>query len=221
MRILLAALGVSFFHAIAWADGPAAPAGAATTSNERPAADRPRIETAVLAGGCFWCTELAFEQLVGVVDVQSGYSGGTAATAYYERVHTGATRHAEAIRVTYDPSKISYDQLLDVFFDAHDPTQLNRQGEDDVGKQYRSAIFYANDEQKQQAEAKIKQLRDKHAFRRRIVTKLEPLVAFYPAEDDHQDFARRFPFKSYIQSHAVPPACNVRLKHPELVKPGP
>ena len=106
------------------------------------------VETAVFAGGCFWCTEAVFEQLRGVSDVESGYCGGSQATADYEQVHEGTTRHAEAIRVTYDPAKIRYDQLLDVFFDAHDPTQLNRQGPADVGRQYRSAIFFANDGQK-------------------------------------------------------------------------
>src|SRR6185369_6484361 len=105
------------------------------------------IATAVFAGGCFWCTEAAFEQLAGVSDVQSGYAGGSKGTANYEAVCRGDTGHAEAIRITYDPAKISYDQLLDVFFDAHDPTQLNRQG-NDIGTQYRSAIFYANDAEK-------------------------------------------------------------------------
>ena len=186
-----------------------------------PTARSPRkIETAVFAGGCFWCTEMAFEQIRGVLDVQSGYCGGSAATASYERVHRGTTRHAEAVRITFDPARIRYDQLLDVFFDAHDPTQLNRQGEDDVGRQYRSAIFFANDEQKKTAEAKIKELHDKRVFSHRIVTKLEPLDTFYPAEDEHQNFAQRFPFLPYIQTHALPSACNVRISHPELIERG-
>lgn len=185
----------------------------------RPAAPAAKkTETAIFAGGCFWCTEFAFEQLAGVVDVESGYCGGTKATANYERVHLGTTAHAETIRVTYDPSKVTYDDLLNVFFDAHDPTQLNRQGEGDVGRQYRSAIFFANDEQKKQAEAKIADLDAKRVFKRRIVTKLEPLKEFYPAEDYHQDFARRNPFVPYIQSHSVPKALNVRTKHPELIR---
>jgi methionine-S-sulfoxide reductase len=187
------------------------------TSTDTPAS---RYQTAVFAGGCFWCTELAFEQLKGVVDVESGYAGGTAATANYKRVHRGTTRHAEVVRVTYDPAKITYDQLLDAFFAAHDPTQLNRQGEDDVGRQYRSAIFFAGDDQKQQAEAKIRQLGEKKVFARKIVTKLEPLVEFFPAEDVHQDFARRYMYDPYIQTHAVPRACNVRIQHPELIGPG-
>src|SRR5882672_4012052 len=149
-------------------------------------------QTAVLAGGCFWCTEAAFEQLEGVLDVTSGYTGGARETANYRAVCGGDTGHAEAIRITYDPAKISYERLLDVFFDAHDPTQLNGQG-NDIGTQYRSAIFYANEEEKKAAEAKIKQLTAARAFSRPIVTTLESLGAFYPAEEYHQDYARQHP----------------------------
>jgi methionine-S-sulfoxide reductase len=163
---------------------------------------------------------LAFEQIKGVTDVESGYCGGTAKTANYHRVHRGTTGHAEAIRVTYDPEQITYEQLLNVFFSAHDPTQLNRQGEDDVGKQYRSAIFYADDVQKEKAQARIDDLTKKKVFKRRIVTKLEPLSEFYPAEVEHQDFASRNFYSVYIQEHAVPRACNVRNLHPELIAPG-
>ena len=180
----------------------------------------PGTHTAVFAGGCFWCTEMAFEQIKGVVDVESGYCGGTAKTANYWRVYRGTTGHAEAIRVTYDPEQIKYEQLLNVFFSAHDPTQLNRQGEDDVGKHYRSAIFYADDEQKEKAQARIDDLTKKKVFKRRIVTRLEPLGEFYPAEIEHQDFARRNFYNVYIQEHAVPRACNVRNLHPELIAPG-
>ena len=173
--------------------------------------------TAVFAGGCFWCTEAAFEQLKGVSDVTSGYAGGTKETANYRAVCNSDTGHAEVIRVTYDPTKISYDQLLDVFFDAHDPTLLNRQG-NDVGTQYRSAIFYADEQQKQAAQAKIGELTERKAFPRPIVTKLEPLTAFYPAEDYHQDYARLNPDQPYIASHSLPKACQVRAKHPSLMK---
>ena len=179
-----------------------------------------KAEVAVFAGGCFWCTEFAFEQVAGVINVESGYCGGTKASANYNMVHRGTTGHAEAIRITYDPEKVSFDDLLDVFFDAHDPTQLNRQGKDDVGRQYRSAIFFADDEQKKQAEAKIADLDAKRVHKRKIVTKLEPLTEFYPAEDYHQDFARRNPFLPYIQGHAVPKATHVRSKHPELIRNG-
>ncbi|MGD9723040.1 MAG: peptide-methionine (S)-S-oxide reductase MsrA [Pirellulales bacterium] len=180
----------------------------------------PRTEQAVFAGGCFWCTELAFEQVKGVLEVESGYCGGTAKTARYDRVHRGTTRHAEVVRVTYDPAQISYEQLLDVFFAAHDPTQLNRQGDEDVGRHYRSAIFYVDDVQQKAAEAKIRELTQNKTFRKRIVTRLEPLVEFFPAEDGHQDFARLNFYSDYIQRHAVPRACNVRVLHPELIAPG-
>jgi methionine-S-sulfoxide reductase len=174
--------------------------------------------TAVFAGGCFWCTEAAFEQLEGVSDVTSGYAGGAAETANYEAVCRGDTGHAEVIRITYDPAKISYDQLLEVFFDAHDPTQLNRQG-NDRGTQYRSAIFYADDEQRRAAEIKIKALSERQAFPAPIVTTLEPLKAFYPAEQYHQDYARHNPGQPYIQFHALPKACHVRDKYSHLVRP--
>lgn len=183
-----------------------------------PAAERAKAETAVFAGGCFWCTEAAFAQLAGVLDVQSGYSGGTKETAHYKLVCSGTTGHAEAIRVTYDPGRISYDRLLDVFFDAHDPTQLNAQG-NDVGTQYRSAIFFANPEQKKLAEAKIRKLTEKKAFARPIVTTLEPLNAFYPAEDYHQDYAANNPDEPYVKFHSLPKVCKVRDKHPELIAP--
>jgi methionine-S-sulfoxide reductase len=174
--------------------------------------------TAVLAGGCFWCTEAAFEPLEGVVDVESGYAGGAAETANYRRVCDGDTGHAEVIRVTYDPQKITYDRLLDVFFDAHDPTQLNRQG-NDTGTQYRSAIFFASAEEKKIAETKINQLTQAKVFSRPIVTTLEPLAAYYPAEQYHQDYARQHPDEPYIQHHALAKACKIREKHADLVRP--
>jgi methionine-S-sulfoxide reductase len=176
------------------------------------------MATIVLAGGCFWCTEAAFEQLAGVSDVTSGYAGGTKETANYKRVCEGDTGHAEVIRVTYDPGIISLDQLLDVFFDAHDPTTLNRQGAD-VGTQYRSAIFYADETQKQAAEAKIKELTEKKRFPSPIVTTLEPLVEFFPAEDYHQGYAQLHPDQPYIQGAAIPKVCKIRQKYPHLIQP--
>jgi peptide methionine sulfoxide reductase msrA/msrB len=178
-----------------------------------------KTATVVLAGGCFWCTEAAFEQLDGVLDVESGYSGGDEKTANYKAVSTGRTGHAEAIRITYDPAKISYDQLLDVFFDAHDPTTLNRQGAD-KGTQYRSAIFYASDEEKALAEKKIDELNDKGAFPHKIVTRLEKLDGFFPAEDYHQDYARQNPLQPYIQGVSMPKVCKIREKHAKLLKAG-
>jgi methionine-S-sulfoxide reductase len=174
--------------------------------------------TVVLAGGCFWCTEAAFEQLEGVLDVTSGYTGGAGGTANYKAVCGGDTGHAEAIRITYDPAKITYEQLLDVFFDAHDPTQLNRQG-NDIGTQYRSAIFYASEEEKRAAEAKIDHLNKSGYFQRPIATTLEALGDFYPAEDYHQDYARLNPEQPYIQAVSTPKMCKVRSKHASLMKP--
>ena len=172
----------------------------------------------VLAGGCFWCVEAVYEALDGVIDVESGYAGGDAATANYELVKTGRTRHAEAVRITYDPAKIKLGTILKVFFTtAHDPTTLNRQGAD-VGPQYRSAIFYASDEQKQVAADYIQQLNDAGVFRNPIVTTLEPLDEFYPAETYHQDFARQNPDNGYIQGVSQPKVEKTRHAYPELLK---
>src|SRR5579864_5901730 len=153
-----------------------------------PAPAAKQTATAVLAGGCFWGVEGVFEQLKGVSGVVSGYAGGSKLTAHYEIVETGATGHAESVKITYDPSQISYGKLLEVYFSvAHDPTELNRQGPDH-GTQYRSAIFYSNDEQKRVAEAYIKQLNEAKVYSRPIVTQLTPLDGFYRAEDYHQHY---------------------------------
>lgn len=173
--------------------------------------------TAVFAAGCFWSTEAAFKQLKGVQAVTSGFAGGSKETANYRRVCEGDTGHAEAVRITYDPRKITYDQLLDVFFDAHDPTQLNRQ-DNDVGTQYRSAIFYANETERRAAESKIRQLTQAKVLSSPIVTTLEPLTAFYPAEDYHQDYVRQHLDQPYIRFHALPKVRKVREKHPDLVR---
>ena len=168
------------------------------------------MRTAVFAGGCFWCTEAVFQELEGVEDVVSGYAGGDEATADYRAVSTGRTNHAEAIRITYDPSKITYGRLLQVFFATHDPTQLNRQGPD-VGRQYRSAIFYADEAEKQIAEAYIGQLDASGGFgKKKIATTLEPLEAFYTAESYHQDYADRNPDQPYIRFNALPKIDKVR-----------
>jgi peptide-methionine (S)-S-oxide reductase len=175
-------------------------------------------ETAVVAGGCFWCVEAVFQQIAGVEKVVSGYSGGEAATAHYEMVSTGTTGHAESVRLTFNPQKISYGQILKVFFDvAHDPTQLNRQGPD-RGPQYRSAIFYSSAEQERIAEAYIKQLDDAKVFRAPIVTQVVPLKAFYPAEEHHQYFCNRNPRNPYVLGVAMPKVEKVKEKVPELAK---
>ena len=161
-------------------------------------------QTAVLAGGCFWCTEAVFERLPGVSDVTSGYSGGAKETATYQATCSGTTGHAEAIKITYDAGQLSYGQLLRVFFAvAHDPTQLNRQG-GDRGTQYRSAIFYADDDERRVAEAYIKQLDAAGVYDDPIATTLEPLEAFYEAEEYHQDFAVNNPNQPYVCSVALP-----------------
>jgi len=175
-------------------------------------------QTAVLAGGCFWCVEAVFQQIEGVEKVVSGYSGGDASTANYEAVCTGTTGHAESVQVTFDSQKISYGQILKVFFDvAHDPTQLNRQGPDH-GTQYRSAIFYSSPEQKKIAEAYIKQLDEAKAFRSPIVTQVVPLKVFYAAEGYHQNYCNRNPRNPYVQGVAMPKVEKVKEKVPELTK---
>ena len=175
-------------------------------------------QTAVLAGGCFWCIEAVYQQIHGVDKVVSGYSGGDAATAHYEMVGTGQTGHAESVQVTYDPRKVSYGQVLKVFFDvAHDPTQVNRQG-NDHGPQYRSVVFYSTPEQKTIAEAYIKQLDEAHAFKSKIVTQVVPLQAFYVAEEHHQNFCNRNPKNAYVVNVAKPKVDKVAQKLPELLK---
>jgi peptide-methionine (S)-S-oxide reductase len=173
-------------------------------------------QTAVLAGGCFWGIQVVFERLKGVIRATSGYSGGSADTAQYERVCSGRTGHAEAVQVVYDPSQISYGRILKVFFSvAHDPTELNRQGPD-VGTQYRSAIFYTSDEQKQIAQAYIIQLDQAKIFPKAIATQIVPLVAFYPAEDYHQGYADNHPENMYIVMNDLPKVENLHKQFPDL-----
>ena len=177
-------------------------------------------QTAVLAGGCFWCTEAVFKELDGVLEVLPGYAGGTAETADYETVCSGATDHAEAIRIRFDPARISFGQLLKVFFSvAHDPTQLDRQG-NDQGRQYRSAVFYADTAQKEVAEGYIRQLDEAGVFAAPIVTRLEPLEGFYEAEDYHQDYAARNPWQPYVAYTAAPKVAKLRYHFGERLKRG-
>lgn len=176
-----------------------------------------KTAAAVVAGGCFWCMEVAFEQLKGVVDVESGYAGGSKETADYRSVSRGDTGHAEVIRIKYDPAVISYEKLIEVFFNSHDPTTLNRQGPDS-GTQYRSAIFYANDDEKKIAQKAIDDLNGMKAFPSAIVTTLEPLEAYYPAEAYHQNYARLNPNQPYVRHESLPKAERVREKYPDLIK---
>jgi len=186
--------------------------------NDSALADQPGQSRAVLAGGCFWCVEAVFEELDGVIDAVSGYAGGSKETANYDAVCTGATGHAEAVKIIYDPTKISYEKLLEVHFATHDPTTLTRQG-NDTGPQYRSAIFYANDKEKELAQAFIDDLNASKHFSRPVVTTLEPLKAFYPAEAYHQNYACQNPHQPYISHIALPKVAKVREKYKELVKP--
>lgn len=174
--------------------------------------------TAVLAGGCFWGVEAVFERLKGVSEVVSGFAGGSRLTAHYEIVGTGVTGHAESVKISYDPSQISYGRLLEVYFSvAHDPTELNRQGPDE-GTQYRSAIFYSNDEQKRVAEAYIQQLNQAKVFPHPIVTQVVPLKGFYDAEEYHQHFLDRNPNNPYIVYNDLPKLKRLQQQFPELLK---
>ncbi len=174
--------------------------------------------TAVLAGGCFWCVEAVFEIIDGVEDAVSGYSGGTKETAKYDIVGTGRTAHAEAVLITYDPSKVTYGTLLKYFFSvAHDPTTLNRQG-NDIGPQYRSAIFYTDDEQKRIAEAYIKQIDASHALKGPIVTQLAKLDKFYTAESYHQNYSVNNPQNPYISAVSDPKVLKLKKMYPGCVR---
>src|SRR5271163_1519706 len=173
-------------------------------------------ETAVFAGGCFWGVQSVFQRVKGVVATTAGYSGGAAATATYKQVITETTGHAESVEVVYDPSRITYGQLLRIYFSvAHDPTQLNRQGPD-VGTSYRSAIFYSDETQKRLAEAYIAQLDAAKVFPKPIVTEVTPLKGFYRAEDYHQDYALKNPTSSYIQICDLPKIGELKKQFPEL-----
>jgi peptide-methionine (S)-S-oxide reductase len=175
-------------------------------------------QTAVIAGGCFWGIEAVFKHTKGVISVAPGYCGGAANTAHYEMVSTGETGHAESVRIIYDPSQISYGQLLKVFFSvAHDPTQLNRQGPD-TGSQYRSALFYSNEDQKRIAKAYIDQLNQAKVYESRIVTQVVALRPFYEAESYHLDYAARHPNEPYIRIHDLPKVENLRKEFPDLYK---
>jgi peptide-methionine (S)-S-oxide reductase len=194
---------------------------AAGVAVPNPTVDATRVaksgeQTVVVAGGCFWGIQAVFQHVKGVTNATSGYSGGDARTAQYEIVSTGETGHAESVKITYDPSQVTFGELLRVFFSvAHDPTQLNRQGPDD-GTQYRSVIFYGNEEQKKIAQAYIAQLDQAKVFPRPIVTQVVPLKAFYPAEAYHQNYATLHPDQPYIVYNDAPKVAHLRQQFPEL-----
>jgi peptide-methionine (S)-S-oxide reductase len=212
LLVLSLAVGALLYGAGAHADPVAVP---------DPAVDAPLATTrgeqiAVLAGGCFWGVDAVFKHVRGVNSVTSGYAGGGTKPARYEVVSTGTTGHAESVRINYDPSRITYGQLLKVFFAvAHDPTELNRQGPD-TGTQYRSAIFYANDEQKRIAEAYVEQLNRANVFGRPVVTQVSALDSFHPAEAYHQDYLERHPDEPYIVVNDLPKVKNLRKLFPQL-----
>lgn len=186
---------------------------------DQAATQTPAQQSAVFAGGCFWGVQAVFQHVKGVVSATSGYAGGTGSTAKYGLVSTGTTGHAEAVKVVYDPSRISYGQLLKVFFSvAHNPTELNRQGPD-TGPQYRSEIFAASAEQKQIAEAYIRQLGAARVYPEKIVTRVSTLPAFYPAEAYHQNYAMLHPDEPYIAINDLPKLDRLKAQFPELYRP--
>ncbi len=192
-----------------------------STAVPSPVADEARAaapgkETVVVAGGCFWGIQAVFQHVKGVVSATSGYSGGSEKTADYETVSEGRTGHAESVQIVYDPSQVTYGELLRVFFSvAHDPTEFNRQGPDE-GTQYRSVIFYGNDDQKRIAEAYIAQLDQAKSFGHKIVTQVVPLKGFYPAEKYHQNYAAMHPDNPYIVYNDAPKVANLRREFPDL-----
>jgi peptide-methionine (S)-S-oxide reductase len=213
MKMLFSALGLAILASAFSASG-ASPIPPAKIDDTRAAVAGK--ETAVFAGGCFWGTQAVFERVRGVIKTTVGYSGGSAATATYDQVTTETTGHAESVEVVYDPSRLTYGELLRIFFSvAHDPTELNRQGPD-VGTSYRSAIFYSNDEQRRIATAYIAQLDAAKVFPKKIVTEVTPLKGFYRAEDYHQDFALKNPTNSYIQICDLPKISALKQQFPDL-----
>ncbi len=175
------------------------------------------LEQATFAGGCFWCTEAVFERVSGVKDVISGYTGGSQGNPTYKDVSYGRTDHAEAVQMFFDPSVISYQELIEIFFATHDPTTLNRQGPD-IGEQYRSGVFYHDEDQKQTAEKYITMLTNKRVYSDPIVTKVEPLSIFYPAEDYHQDYYQKHPDHPYIQAIAKPKVIKFKKQFKDKLK---
>jgi peptide-methionine (S)-S-oxide reductase len=214
--VLLIATAVSLARANG-SKGNSIPAPAADTA----LAAKSGEESVVFSGGCFWGVQAVFQHVKGVLSATSGYSGGEAKTARYELVSTGETGHAESVKVVYDPSQITYGQLLHVFFSvAHDPTELNRQGPDD-GTQYRSVIFYSTPDQLRLTKAYIEQLDNAHAFKRPIVTQVVPLKPFYPAEAYHQNYATDHPDSMYIWTNDAPKVANLKKEFPQLYRGSP
>jgi peptide-methionine (S)-S-oxide reductase len=215
-RVSALVLLITLAGVIACNAGEKSVAAVPSPAVDAPLATAKSEQTAVVSGGCFWGIQAVFQHVKGVISATSGYSGGEAKTAEYELVSNGDTGHAESVKIVYDPSQITYGQLLRVFFSvAHDPTQLNRQGPDS-GSQYRSSIFYGNDEQKRIAEAYIAQLDDAKVFPHRIVTQVVALKAFYPAEAYHQNYAALHPTNPYIVYNDAPKVTHLQQEFPDL-----
>ena len=187
------------------------------TQSNNPSTDGSGSEVTTLGGGCFWCLEAVFDEVQGVTDVVSGYAGGAAANPTYEQVCSGRTGHAEVVQVRFDPKRIAYRELLELFFSIHDPTTLNRQGAD-AGTQYRSVIFYHDDEQKRVAEQLIRELESAKTFHKPIVTQIAPFHGFYPAEEYHQEYFKRNPFQGYCQVIIAPKMAKFRQHHAQALK---
>ena len=212
MKIITLAASICGLSSIS----PALAASVPNPKEDAQLASQPGSETIVLAGGCFWGVQAVFQHTKGVKQAISGYAGGSADTAHYEMVGSGTTGHAEAVQVTYDPSQITLGSLLKIYFAvAHNPTELNFQGPDH-GTQYRSAIFFANPQQKKLAEAYMEQLNQAKIFSDKIVTTLEPLTKFYAAEDYHQDYAKLHPTNPYIARNDLPKVANLEKIFPDL-----
>lgn len=220
-RIRLAAVCLMLAIGLAGQAQAQTAAGIDSPRNEMPATASSGTERAVFAGGCFWGVQAVFQHTKGVTQAVSGYAGGSVPNPSYRQVSSGRTGHAESVEVTFDPSQIPYSRLLEVFFSvAHDPTQLNRQGPDE-GSQYRSAIFATTEAQRNAAEAYIAELGKAHAFPRPIVTKVESLQAFYPADSYHQDYATFHPDSGYIIVNDLPKIENLQRLYPELYRERP
>ena len=187
------------------------------TQSNNPSTDGSGSEVTTLGGGCFWCLEAVFDEVQGVTDVVSGYAGGAAANPTYEQVCSGRTGHAEVVQVRFDPKRIAYRELLELFFSIHDPTTLNRQGAD-AGTQYRSVIFYHDDEQKRVAEQLIRELESAKTFNKPIVTQIAPFHGFYPAEEYHQEYFKRNPYQGYCQVIIAPKMAKFRQHHAQALK---
>ena len=187
------------------------------TQSNNPSTDGSGSEVTTLGGGCFWCLEAVFDEVQGVTDVVSGYAGGAAPNPTYEQVCSGRTGHAEVVQVRFDPKRIAYRELLELFFSIHDPTTLNRQGAD-AGTQYRSVIFYHDDEQKRVAEQLIRELESAKTFNKPIVTQIAPFHGFYPAEEYHQEYFKRNPYQGYCQVIIAPKMAKFRQHHAQALK---